>query len=92
VTVADEPSLGEVNRNVTELRSDLRSIRGELVRADVYAANRAADELRIKAVETELAEMQADRASMRRLVFAALLTAGGAAAVQAISAFVSSQP
>jgi hypothetical protein len=81
VTVADKPTLGEVNRNVTELRSHLRSLRGELVRGDVYAANRAADELRIKAVEAELQEMQT-----------ALLAAAGSAAGQVISAFASNQP
>ena len=95
----DEPSLGEVNRNVTALRQDLQSMRGELVRSDVYSANRLADDLRIKAVETllsdntttlraELKTMQDNSSAMRRLVLGALVSAGFAVAAQIVVAIV----
>jgi len=91
--MADEPSLGEVNRNVTALRHDLQSMRGELVRNDVYSANRLADDIRIKAVETILSDstdalradikaMQENSAAMRRLVLGSLIGAGFAVVAQ----------
>lgn len=89
--MADEPSLGEIGRGVADLKNDLRALRGELVRADVYQANRATDEIRIKAVEAELVQMKSDRAAMRRLVYTALLAAAGSTAVQVITALVSQQ-
>lgn len=95
----DEPSLGEVNRNVTALRGELQSMRGELVRSDVYSANRLADDLRIKAVETllsdntttlraELKAMQENSTAMRRLVLGALISAAFAVLAQIVVAIV----
>lgn len=97
--MADEPSLGEVNRNVTALRGELQSMRGELVRTDVYSANRLADDLRIKAVEqlladntatlrTELRTIQDHSSAMRRLVLGALISAGFAIIGQIVVALV----
>lgn len=98
----DEPSLGEVNRNVTALRAEFSAMRGELVRSDVYTANRLADDLRIKAVETlltdntttlraELKTMQDNSSAMRRLVLGALISAGFAVVAQIIVAIVVAQ-
>lgn len=96
----DDPSLGEVNRNVTALRVELQAMRGELVRSDVYSANRLADEIRIKAVETlltdntltlrgELKAIQDNSAAMRRLVMGALISASLAVVAQiAVAVFV----
>ncbi len=100
--MADEPSLGEVNRNVTALRGELQSMRGELVRTDVYSANRLADDIRIKAVETllndntatirtELKTIQDNSAAMRRLVLGALVSAGFAILGQVVVALVVAQ-
>src|SRR5688572_5558456 len=97
--MADESSLGEVNRNVTALRGELQSMRGELVRTDVYSANRLADDIRIKAVETllndntailrtELKTIQDNSSAMRRLVIGALVSAGFAVIGQVIVALV----
>lgn len=97
--MADEPSLGEVNRNVTALRAELQSMRGELVRTDVYLANRLADDVRIKATETllsdntatlraELKSIQDNSAAMRRLVIGALVSAGFAIVGQIVVALV----
>lgn len=93
----DEPSLGEVNRNVSALRTELQAMRGELVRSDVYSANRLADEIRIKAVETlltdntltirgELKTIQDNSTAMRRLVVGALVSASLAVVAQIIVA------
>lgn len=97
--MADEPSLGEVNRNVTALRTELQSMRGELVRTDVYSANRLADDIRIKAAETllsdntaalraELKSIQDNSTAMRRLVIGALVSAGFAIVGQIVVALI----
>lgn len=97
--MADEPTLGEVNRNVTALRTELQAMRGELVRTDVYSANRLADDIRIKAVETllsdntatlrtELKTIEDNSAAMRRLVIGALVSAGFAVVGQVVVALV----
>lgn len=97
--MADEPSLGEVNRNVTALRTELQAMRGELVRTDVYLANRLADDVRIKATETllsdntatlraELRTIQENSTAMRRLVIGALVSAGFAIAGQIVVALI----
>lgn len=94
----DEPTLGEIGRGVNDLKAEIRLLRGELVRSDVYDAHRRTDDLRIqavdariKAVETELDGIQQNGAAMRRLVYAALLAAVGSAAVQAITALVATK-
>jgi hypothetical protein len=90
--VADEPTLGEIARGVADLRADLRALRAELVRSDVYSAHRATDELRLKAVESSLTEMQQDRTALRRLIWAAVLTAAGGLVGQLIITAINSKP
>lgn len=80
--VSDEPTLGEIGRGVGNLQAEIRLLRGELVRADVYAADRRVDEVRITAVEVALREIREAAAAMRRLVYGALLTAAFGAAIQ----------
>lgn len=89
MTVAEEPTLGEIGRGVQELKAELRAMRGELVRSDVYAANRMADELRVRALEQDLTQMAADRQAMRRLVLGAVVTSVGALIVQAAATVMS---
>lgn len=101
--MADEPTLGEVVRRITDLGADLRSLRGELVRQDVYQSNRSADDLRIKVLESELKRQQenadAERKrqqdngdAMRRLVYGAMVTAGGSVVVQGLIAWANHKP
>jgi hypothetical protein len=77
-TVAEEPmTLGEIGRRINDLFAEVRGLRAELVRADVYTANRAADEARFKVIEAEQVTQRSDRTAMRRLVYGAFLSAAG---------------
>lgn len=86
--MSDEPTLGEIGRGVTDLKAEIRLLRGELVRADVYAANRQVDDVRIGAVEAGLQQIRDASQAVRRLVYGALLTAGAGIAVQITFAVV----
>jgi len=86
--MADDPSLGEVVRLVGDLKLDLRGLRGELVRRDVYEAHLAANDLRLKAIENDLQRAADERSATRRLVIGAVLMAAGSAATQVIAAVV----
>ena len=88
----DEPTLGEIGRGVGEVKAELRALRGELVRQDVYQANRAADEIRMKVLEADVNQMQNDRTAMRRLVYGALFAAFCSAGVQIVVAFAANKP
>lgn len=70
----DEPTLGEIGRGVADIKAELRSLRLELVRRDVYDANRQTDELKVRAIEADLKQIQDDRTAMRRLLYASLAT------------------
>lgn len=80
--MSDEPTLGEIGRGVTDLKAEIRLLRGELVRADVYAADRRVDDVRITAVEAGLKQIQDAAIATRRLVYGALITAFAGAALQ----------
>jgi hypothetical protein len=85
--VTDEPTLGEIGRRVSDVMAELRAIRAELVRRDVYDANRSTDELRVRAIEEDLAQSRQDRGAMRRLVYGALFSAAGSVVVQVIATY-----
>ena len=71
-------TLGEIGRRLTDLVSEVRALRSEVIRRDVYDADRRTDDRRISAVEARHAQDEAERGSLRRLVYGALLsTAGG---------------
>jgi hypothetical protein len=90
--MADEPTLGEINRSVQDVKNELRAMRGELVRGDVYTANRSTDDLRLRAVEADLKRIEDDRSAMRRLVYGAMFTAGGSVLVQGLIAWANHKP
>jgi hypothetical protein len=90
--MADEPTLGEINRSVQDVKNELRAMRGELVRGDVYTANRSADDLRIRAVEADLKRIEDDRSAMRRLVYGAIFSAAGSVVVTGIIAVANNKP
>lgn len=85
MTVPDEPTLGEIGRGVSELKAELRSLRGELVRRDVYETQRQADADKVRAVELALAQIQDNATQMRRLVYGAIFTAGAGVIFQAMA-------
>ncbi len=70
-----EPTLGEIGRQLAELRDDVRAWRGEFVRIDVYRAEQ--DRLRdqVSDLKTDLAVADEDRKALRRLVIGAGLGA-----------------
>lgn len=85
-------TLGEIGRRLSDVQQELRLLRGEVVRSDVYAAHRARDEDRFRAIEADIAAIQEDRNSTRRLVYAALATAGGGFVVQLVVAAINAKP
>lgn len=79
-------TLGEIDRRLRDMREDvsdkladlvteIRSLRAELVRRDVYDANRITDQQRIFAAETDIEDIKKERTSMRRLVYSAVFSA-----------------
>lgn len=84
--MADEPTIGEVFRVMSDMKQDVRSVRLEMLRADVYTANRLGDEARIRAIESDLDEFRKTRDATRRLMVGAMLTGGVSLLVQAIVA------
>lgn len=80
-------TLGEIGRRLVDLAQEVRALRAEHVRRDLYDAHRAATEAAISSLDrrhesemTQLRETLADRErerqSMKRLVMAAVLAAG----------------
>lgn len=70
-----EPSLGEISRGVSDIKAELRLMRGEFVRGDNFLAHRATDDLRFRSIEENLKGIHDDRASTRRLAYGALFAA-----------------
>lgn len=79
-------TLGEIDRRLRDMREDvsdkladlaseIRSLRTELVRRDVYDANRITDQQRIFAAETAIEDFKKERTAMRRLVYSAAFSA-----------------
>jgi hypothetical protein len=83
VTAGDDDgmTLGEIGRRLLDLVAEVRGLRAEVVRRDVYGADRRADDRRLSAVEARQTRDEADRAALRRLVYAALLSTAGSVAV-----------
>ena len=83
---ATDVTLGEIDRRLRDMREDvseklsdlateIRSLRTELVRRDVYDANRITDQQRIYTVENRIDIMEKERNTMRRLVYSAVFSA-----------------
>lgn len=89
--MADEPTLGEVFRAVADVKVDVRAVRAEMLRTDVYTANRLGDEARIRAIEADVQQIREERNATRKLLYGAMAAAGGSLIVNAISAFATSR-
>lgn len=84
--MSDEPTLGEIGRrlesfqesfrqsmgNVTE---EIRLLRAELVRRDVYDANRITDQQRIFSVESQIKDLTNQKRSYQLTTYSALAIA-----------------
>jgi hypothetical protein len=66
---------------LADMTSELRSLRSELVRRDVYDANRITDQQRIFVVEGKVQDIEAERRLIRRLVYSSFFTALSGTAV-----------
>lgn len=75
---ADEPTPGEILRGLTEIREELRALRSDLVRRDVYDAHRAEMDRRVQQIEE-------DRTALRRTVYGAILVAVLSVIVQIVT-------
>ena len=71
----DEMTIREVGRTLADFRNEMRTALQQLVRADVYRAEQAAALARIAALEKAGERDEAERASTRRLLLGALITA-----------------
>jgi hypothetical protein len=90
--INNDVTLGEIDRRLRDMRNDfsnklgdmtteIRSLRTELVRRDVYDANRITDQQRIYVVEGKVQDIEAERRLIRRLVYTAAFTAVSSAMV-----------
>ncbi len=70
-----EPTLGEIGRQLADLREDVRAWRGEFVRIDVYRVEHERLKDQIAELRTDIALSQQDRKELRRLVLGAGLGA-----------------
>jgi len=82
---------GEIVRGLRELREEIRALRGEHVRRDLYDAHRAtvgADvsrlEVRLEQVNARLDDAEGDRATFRRSLTLVGLTAALSLLVQLV--------
>jgi hypothetical protein len=74
-TPDDDMSLREIARTLSDFRQEFRSQVAQLVRADVYRAEQAADRARIGTLEKAGERDESDRSADRRLVIGAFVTA-----------------
>lgn len=66
-----EPTLGEIGRQLADLREDVRAWRGEFVRIDVYRVEHERLKDQIGDLRTDLAVADRDKKELRRLVLGA---------------------
>lgn len=96
--MSDDPTLGEVSRNVAALRLDMATRLDRLdrkfdqlpttfVTAERYNAETAAIRTEIKALKDDLAEDIASRKADRRLLFGAVLAVVGNIVLQVLRAY-----
>lgn len=78
----DTPRLAEIARTLADFRNEFRNVMSEMVRKDVYGANMASIQMQIdglkaenKRVVEDMERERLDRASDRREVRKAMLTA-----------------
>ena len=73
--MAEDVTLGEIDRRLRDLTEEIRGLRTELVRRDVYDANRITDGQRLFALEQKVMDAESERRVMRRLVYGGVMTA-----------------
>ena len=71
----DDMSLREIARTLADFRQEFRSQVAQLVRADVYRAEQAADRSRLAALEKADERRDTDAGANRRLVIGSFIAA-----------------
>lgn len=92
MTDPDAPTLGEIARTLYDVRQDLRAMRGEHVRADVYAVAHRALQEKVSELQRDLEAMSEARRSYQRMAAGALIAAGGSLLVQFVITVLSNKP
>lgn len=85
----DEVSLQEIGRNLADMRQEFRTQLSTLVRTDVYRAEQAAMDARLKRIEEDRTRDESEKDSFRRMVYAAFIAAGGSLVVALVMFLVS---
>lgn len=70
-----EPTLGEIGRQLADLREDVRAWRGEFVRIDVYRVEHERLKDQLSDLRTQIAVADRDKKELRRLVIGASVSA-----------------
>lgn len=84
-------SLGEVGRALHALQEEIRALRGEHVRRDLYDAHRQATDEKLDRLRSELTDRDARADADRRMVRGALIAAALTLAVQLVMAYLAAQ-
>jgi hypothetical protein len=84
----DGMTLGEVARALADLRDEIRALRGEHVRRDLYEAHRAAMEAEVARLRQVVEGDRLDRAALRRSVVLAVSGAALSLLVQLVVTLV----
>jgi len=92
MTGAEDVTPGEIVRTLRGLQDEIRALRGEHVRRDLYEAHRATTTAELARLENEMNARERDRAAMRRQVTIAAVGAGLALLVQLITLLVGGSP
>lgn len=76
MTAGEDVGPGEIVRTLRGLQEEIRALRGEHVRRDLYEAHRAATASELARLEQTVAAREQDRTTMRRQATLAVLGAG----------------
>jgi hypothetical protein len=88
----EAPTLGEIARSIYRIDTTLREMRGEHLRADVYAVAHKALQDKVEELAREVEATQAARAAYQRMAVGALITAAGSLLVQFVITVLSNKP
>lgn len=84
-------SIKEIARTIADFRQEFRTGIAQLVRTDVYRAEQSAFDARVKRIEEDKARDESEKDSFRRLVYGALITAGGSLLVTIVTALIAAR-
>jgi hypothetical protein len=88
----DGPTLGEIARVAYDIRQELRAMRAEHVRTDVYAVAHKAILDKINDLEAEVRDFRETRRAYQRMAVGAIVAAAGSLVVQFVITVLGNQP